>query len=110
MLYNKNQVVRRLQESEKEFLTEKELLWLATPFIKSIHQDMSLIERAIEKDYTNRYSINSVSEITSISRPTLYRWEKEGIIRRKNNKINMLDLHGFITLIDSRISRNVTLL
>ena len=102
MLYNKNQLIRRLQETEKELLTEKELISLATPYINSIEQVIASVKNAIDKGYTGEYTINYVSGITSISRQTLYRWENDGIFQRIGNKLNMSDLYNSLRLIESR--------
>ena len=102
MQYNKSQLIKRLQESDKEFLTEKELLTLATSYINNVSQVITLLKNAIDKGYTGDYSINFVSKIASISRQTLYRWEEEKIISRKDNKLNIIDLYNILTLIESR--------
>ena len=106
MLYNKNQLVRRLRESEKELLTEKELLALASPYINSIEQVTASVKNAIDKGYTGEYAINYVSKITDISRQTLYRWENEGILQRKDNKLNICDLYHSLQIIAERQLRN----
>lgn len=104
MQYNKNQLINRLQEIDKELLTEKELLALATPYINNIDQVIALVKNAIKKGYAGDYAINQVSRVTAISRQTLYRWEKEGIISRKNNKLNISELYSSLLLIESRRS------
>ena len=102
MQYNKNQLINRLQETDKELLTEKELLALATPYINNIDQVIALVKNAIKKGYAGDYAINQVSRVTAISRQTLYRWEKEGIISRKNNKLNISELYSSLLLIERR--------
>jgi DNA invertase Pin-like site-specific DNA recombinase len=110
MLYSKKNLIKRLQEAENEYLTERELLLLATPYINNVSQIIAAIQKAIDKGYTGEYSVNFMAKITSITRTTLYRWEKDGIIARKNNKINIQDLLKSISLIESRLKQNVTLL
>ena len=102
MLYNKSQIIRRLQETEKEFLTENELFALATPYINSIEQVIASVKNAIDNGYSDEYTINYVSKITAISRQTLYRWENDGIIQRKDNKLNICDLYNSLLLIKNR--------
>lgn len=102
MQYNKNQLINRLQEIDKELLTEEELLVLATPYINNIDQVIALVKNAIKKGYAGDYAINQVSRVTAISRQTLYRWEKEGIISRKNNKLNISELYSSLLLIERR--------
>ena len=102
MQYNKSQLIRRLQESEKEFLTEKELLTMATPCINNVSGVIASLRNAINRGYTGDYSINFVSKIASISRRTLYRWEDEKIVCRKDNRLNIIDLYNVLTLIESR--------
>ena len=107
MLYNKNQLVKRLQESGKEFLTEKELLSLATPYINNISQVIASLKKAIDKGYTGEYTIHFISQIASISRRTLYRWEDEKIFCRKDNLLNIIDLYHTLTLIESRQTKHL---
>ena len=102
MLYNKNQLIRRLQETDKELLTENELFALATPYINSIVQVIASVKNAIDNGYSGEYSINYVSRITAISRQTLYRWENDGIFQRLDNKLNMSDLYNSLRLIERR--------
>ena len=102
MKYNKHLIIKRLQEKESEFLTEEELLALATPYVNSIEQVIASVKRAIDKGHTGEYAINYVSGITAISRQTLYRWEKDGIISRKDNKLNISELYSSLLLIESR--------
>ena len=102
MKYNKNLIIKRLQEIESDLLTEKELLALATPYINNIEQVIASVKNAIDRGYTGEYAINYVSEITAISRQTLYRWEKEGIFIRKDNKLNMSGLYSSLLLMKSR--------
>ena len=102
MLYNKSQIIRRLQEADKELLTENELFALATPYINSIEQVIASVKSAIDNGYSGEYTINYVSRITAISRQTLYRWENDGIIQRKDNKLNICDLYSALRLIESR--------
>jgi hypothetical protein len=103
MRYSKNHLVKRLQESEREFLTEAELLALATPCINSTGQVVETVKHAIDKGFTGDYTVNQMSKITSLSRQTLYRWEDEDIIFRKDNKLNIIELYNTLTLIESRI-------
>ena len=102
MLYHKNQILKRLQETDKELLTETELLALATPYINSIEQVIASVKNAIDKGYSGEYSIHYLSGITAISRQTLYRWEKDGIIQRKGNKLNINELYHTLKVIDER--------
>ena len=102
MLYNKNLIIKRLQETENDLLTEKELLTLATPYINNIEQVMASIKNAMDKGHTGEYAIGYVSSITGLSRQTLYRWEKDGIIRKKDNKLNISDLYKSLKVIKSR--------
>jgi len=106
MLYHKNQIIKRLQETEKDFLTEKELLALATPYINNISHVVASVKNALEKGYTGEYPVNFVSKVTAVSRPTLYRWEREGIINRKDNKLNISDLYNNLVFIQNRHTKN----
>jgi hypothetical protein len=102
MLYNKSLIIKRLQENENELLTEKELLALATPYINNIEQVIASVKNAIDKGYTGEYAINCVSRITAISRQTLYRWEKDGIIKKSDNGLNINHLYDNLILIKNR--------
>jgi len=102
MQYKKSLIIKRLQETENELLTEKELLALATPYVNSIDQVIASVKNAIDKGYTGEYAINHLARITAISRQTLYRWEKEGIIIRKDNKLNISELYSSLLLIEKR--------
>ena len=91
-----------MQESEKELLTENELLVLATPYINSIEQVIESVKNTIDKGYSGEYSIHYLSRITAISRQTLYRWEKDGIIQRNGNKLNINELYNTLREINDR--------
>jgi hypothetical protein len=83
-------------------LTEKELLSLATPPINSIDQVIEPVKRAIERGFTGEYTFHCISKLTSISRGTLYRWEKDGTIKRKGNKLSIFNLYNALRLIENR--------
>jgi DNA-binding XRE family transcriptional regulator len=102
MLYNRSNLIKRLQETETELLTEKELLALATPYINNIAQVIYSIKNAIAKGYTGEYTINYISGITGISRQTFYRWENDGIIQRKGNRLNICYLYNTMLLVEKR--------
>ena len=102
MQYKKSLIIKRLQETENELLTEKELLALATPYVNSIDQVIASVKNAIDKGYTSNYSINFLSGITAISRPTLYKWVEDGIITKNDNRLNIKELYCSLLLIESR--------
>ena len=82
MLYQIESVIKRLQESGKGLVTEKELLRLATPKINHIGQTVEMLQKAVQSGNAGSYSIGEAAGHTGISRQTLYRWLHEGIIRQ----------------------------
>ncbi|KAA6342587.1 hypothetical protein EZS27_009657 [termite gut metagenome] len=120
MRYNIESVINRLQEAKKngkEYLSEKELLSVASPQINNIDEVIELINKAIKKvldEYSEKHktglsrlredsafanmtdrelilmffrnptivNMKEAEELTTISRQTLYRWKKEGIVYR----------------------------
>ena len=98
----KSLIIKRLQETENELLTEQELLALATPPVNNIDQVIASVKNAIDKGYTGNYSINYLSRITTISRPTLYKWVEDGLITKSDNRLNINELYCSLLLVESR--------
>ena len=92
MNYNIESVIKRLQNAQKEgkgLINESELISLSTPQINNIDETMGCIDKGIAnntsvyvgygstKDYV---TLSKAADLTGISRQTLNRWEKDGII------------------------------
>ena len=103
MLYYIQSVIRRLQETDKRLVTEKELLQLVTPKINHIRKTVELLQKAVRDGFTDAYSISDATKHTGISRQTFYRWHEEGIIQQdETGKVKISEILKTLKLIEKR--------
>jgi ACT domain-containing protein len=108
MLYHIPSVIRRLQESDKGLVTEKELLRLATPKINQINKTIELLQKAVRDGYVDACSIGDAAGHTGISRQTFYRWLDESIIQQdETGKVKISEILKTLKMIEKRNSGNV---
>jgi predicted site-specific integrase-resolvase len=99
MKYNIEHIIKGLEKAKKAgkvVIDEKELIRIATPQINDIDRQIRLIESGMKKDIKIRYpfvlTYNTAENLTGIPRKTLYEWEKQGIIERKNGYHTVVNL------------------
>ena len=103
MMYQIKSVIRRLQETDKGLVTEKELLRLVTPQINQIGKTIELLQKAVREGNKDSYSIGDAAKHTGISRQTFYRWLDEGIIRQdETGKVNISEILKDLKMIEKR--------
>ena len=107
ILYHIQSVIKRLQETDKVLVTEKELLQLVTPKINHIHKTIELLQKAVRDGFVGAYSVADVAKHTGISRQTFYRWLDEGIIQQdETGKVKISEIIKCLKMIQKRKNNN----
>ena len=118
MEYVIEDIIKRLTNAQKrgqKTITKDELIQVATPHINKIDETIKAIDRAIYAisknkagDWLVRHaSIKEVVKNANISRQTLYRWQKKGIVNIESGEIDLIELKKNMQNI-REIQNNVT--